>query len=59
VEARGHVGFSGVDPGLRGRHVRRFSEWEGSRLDLSAPAAAVAALLRKRVGGGRLAAVSL
>jgi hypothetical protein len=57
VEARGHVGFSGVDPGLRGRHVRRFSEWEGSRLDLSAPA--VAALLRKSVGGGRLAAVSL
>lgn len=57
MEARGHVGFSGVDPGLRGRHVRRFSEWEGSRLDLSAPA--VAALLRKRVGGGRLAAVSL
>lgn len=41
------MGFSGVDPGLRGRHFRRFSEWEGSRLDLSAPA--VAALLR-RVG---------
>jgi hypothetical protein len=38
------VGFSGVDPGLRGRHVRRFPEREGSRLDLSAPA--VAALFR-------------
>lgn len=37
------MGFSGVDPGLRGRHVRRFPEREGSRLDLSAPA--VAALL--------------
>jgi hypothetical protein len=39
------VGFSGVDPGLRGRHVRRFPEREGSRLDLSAPA--VAALRRE------------
>ena len=37
------MGFSGVDPGLRARHVRRFPEREGSRLDLSAPA--VAALL--------------
>jgi len=37
------VGFSGMDPGLRWRHVHRFPEREGSRLDLWAPA--VAAIL--------------
>lgn len=45
------MGFSGLDPGLRGRHVRRLPGRAGSRLDLSAPA--VAALLR-RAGGGEL-----
>jgi hypothetical protein len=34
----GHVGFAGVGPGLRGRHIRRFPDREGSPLDLSAPA---------------------
>jgi hypothetical protein len=45
AEARGYVGFSGVDQGLRGRHVRRFPGQDGRRLDLPTPA--VAALLRR------------
>lgn len=41
LEARGHVGLAGLDPWLRGRHVRRLLGREGRGLDLSAPAAAV------------------
>lgn len=35
------MGLAGLDPWLRGRHVRRLLGREGRELDLSAPAAAV------------------